>query len=135
MKSIIMGLCFLTSFALTAQTPDCGVKTTSYFYDRKEVLSKEEVCIHKNKANSRECINPYSERCFVKIEKDVGYKLRDLMTSTSSPGFNLCHKINGLPQLYAVEIRDGVWREYERCLSQDKKQFVDIADLMDRLLI
>lgn len=111
----------------------CEEKPIRFIYDSKTVLQKKIVCLSSNKASSESCQDITSKNCFASswLKKKVPFK--DMVKSVGSPGFNLCHKLGGLPQLYEIETAPGKWENYERCQSADLKQFVDIDDLISKV--
>lgn len=111
----------------------CEVKSIRYVYDSKTVVQKNTVCLSKNKANSENCQDMANAKCFASSWLKEKVPFKDLVQSVGSPGFNLCHKRGGLPQLYEIEMSPGKWMNYERCQSADLKEFIDIDDLIAKV--
>lgn len=102
---------------------------TRFVLNKKEITQKEKICIDKDTASSPDCVSMMNTKCpFSKIDKNLNY--RDFVQPVGSPGFNLCHHLGGSPQLYEIKSKEGKWEQYERCFSKDKKQFVDVDELI-----
>ncbi|MBY0413041.1 MAG: hypothetical protein K2Q18_02695 [Bdellovibrionales bacterium] len=113
----------------------CEVKPIRFMYERKMVYKEIAICIQDNKAFSDQCSDLESSKCFTSESLQKKIEFKTLIKSTSSPGFNLCHKIGGFPQLYEIEVSPKKWQNFERCQSPDLKQFVDIDDLLKKMIL
>jgi hypothetical protein len=117
---------------LPLQAFACEPHAIRYVYDGKTIQKQITACITANRASSPECEKIDAPKCFV-AEVKKKFKYRQFVKSAGSPGFLLCHHIGGHPQRYELETTPKQWDVFERCLSRDEKQFVDIEDLLVKL--
>jgi hypothetical protein len=92
-------------------------------------FKSEKICFNNNRPNSPTCDPIVSESCpFFKIHKNKPFT--EMFKQVGSPGFNLCHSISGIPQIYEVKVAEK-WQQHERCFWKDQKSFIDISELID----
>lgn len=54
----------------------------------------------------------------------------EMLQPIGSLSFNLCHSIEGIPQLYEAKLGNE-WKNFERCFWKKTKTFVDLSDLVE----
>lgn len=111
---------------------DCQTLKTRHILNGKTIEESETVCLFKRKQNlnasSKNCYPILNSQCqFRTIKKEKDFS--SYVTEIGSPGFNLCHALNGSPQLFEIEIK-GEWKPFSRCFWQESKEFVDIDELV-----
>lgn len=126
MQKYLLGL-ILLSFSFQGFT--CEKLKGRYIQNKKTIEFVETFCLDEGRANSQNCKLLLMKKCpFSQIQKDLSVK--DFLGPIGNPGFGLCHKLGGSPQIYELEFSKDQWKPYARCLSQDKKEFVDIETLV-----
>jgi len=128
MERLILTNIFLVASCIQTQVFACEKLTTRYIDHKKPIIQKEVLCFEDEKPSSKNCTPILNKKCyFSKIKTDVSFK--QFISPMGSPGFGLCYHLGGLPQIYEVEIK-GQWKIFDRCFSADKKEFVDIDNLI-----
>lgn len=103
----------------------CEKFKTRFVLNKKTVTSTEKLCFENEKPSSENCIPLLNPKCaFSKMKKELSIK--QFIGPVGSPGFGLCHSLGGSPQIYEVEIKKGEWKNFDRCFTPDKKDFIDI---------
>lgn len=111
---------------------ECGSFNTKYILNGNTVTASEKLCLRVTKEQT----SAFSEKChmmdknicpFSKLKKGPAFET--FVKPQGSPGFNLCHHIEGSPQLYQIEV-NGKLLPYERCFWKDSSEFVDIDYLI-----
>lgn len=116
----------LISFSLVAQ-PDlkCEGGEIRYLLDGKMEFEKSTYCYNADKTVllSYECVEKKCAKSFIK--SDISKS--ELSSVIGAPGFSLCRKLSGTPQI--IEFRaEGKWWELDRCVFQ-KQLYLDSAYL------
>ncbi|MEA9358516.1 hypothetical protein SHI21_19930 [Bacteriovorax sp. PP10] len=130
-NKVLFGI-FCCVMSAQIQAIECGSFNTKFIEKNKTIIKKEKLCLRVNgkatSASSPDCQMTDSKKCpFSALKKGPDYKT--FISEVGSPGFNLCHSIGGLPQLYEIEV-NSKWQAYERCFWKDSKEFVDIDYLV-----
>lgn len=90
------------------------VETASYCTDKKGTILISEAC-HKQK-------------CLEKL-KGVEFDLaRETASGVGSPGFALCRKLGGSPEIISFKLGKG-WASLDRCLLEPASNYVDTGHL------
>lgn len=127
MMKVLFYVVFMMGFF--CQSFACEKMKARYVFNKKKIETTELFCIEGSKANSLNCQQLLFKKCpFSKIEKNLSFQ--DFIGPIGSPGFGLCHHLEGSPQLYEIEVTQNTWKSFSRCISKDKKEFVDIEDLV-----
>lgn len=115
--------------SMSAHSLECSTFNTRYTYKQEKVLKKEMVCVNKEltKASSQNCLVVKNKKCPFKTitKKD---KSQTFVSEIGSPAFNLCHNLEGSPQIYEIEIK-GTWKTFERCFAKNSQEFADAGEL------
>ncbi len=107
----------------------CGKFRTRFVLNKKTVTSFEKLCFENDRPSSENCIPLLNPKCaFSKLKPELSIK--QFIGPVGSPGFGLCHRLGGSPQIYEVEIKKGEWKNFDRCFTPDKKDFTDIDMLV-----
>ncbi len=75
--------------------------------------------------------NCENSSCVTEDENFV-FNMNDLLSSVGKPGFELCRKLNGTPQIIEFQV-DRIWYRLDRC-SFDEKGFIDTDSLLAKYL-
>ena len=59
-----------------------------------------------------------------------GKSISEMTQAIGSLSFNLCHSIEGSPQMYELKLGNE-WKNFERCFWKQSKTFVDLSDLVE----
>jgi hypothetical protein len=107
----------------------CENLNARYVLYKKTIITNEKFCFENSRPNSENCNPILNPKCpFSIIRKDI--KFKDLNGNIGNPSFRLCHRLQGSPQIYDVEIGKNNWSTFSRCFSQDLKEFVDLDNLV-----
>lgn len=127
-NKLITLISFLT-ISLSAHSFECKSFNTRYVFNQKAVNKKENLCINTEltKASSKSCQFLKDKKCPFHsiVRKD---KADNFVRQIGSPAYNLCHDLEGSPQVYEIEIK-GKWLSFDRCFGKNSKEFADANDL------
>lgn len=133
MKAInLVILIILLCSTYPAFSLECAPFKTKHILKGKTITSHEDICLRqtdkKLSASSKKCQMMDKDSCpFSTLKKGPDYQT--FVRPQGSPGFNLCHSLEGSPQLYQIEIK-GKWMPFERCFWKGTTEFVDIDYLI-----
>jgi hypothetical protein len=112
---------------------NCGKFKTCWVQERKTREKTEELCIDEMNKGLR----IFSSDCYPLIQKSCpfsalkkGKAFSEMFQPIGSPGFNLCHSLEGSPQMYEIKIGSD-WKNVERCFWKKTKSFVDLSELIE----
>lgn len=108
---------------------ECGKFQTRWIYKQKTVEKTENICVVESHANSVDCGPLIQKTCpFSTLKKNKDYI--EMIRPIGSTSFNLCHSMEGSPQLYEIKIGQ-VWKNFERCFWKKTQSFVDLDELVE----
>lgn len=109
----------------------CQTGTLRMPYDGKtKALESQNYCYNEDRTElfSKDCQN---RKCMAfTIDSEV--KMSDIMNQHSNPGFNLCRKLGGKPELLEFEANKD-WFSLDRCVFKDGS-YVSTGELVNHYL-
>lgn len=99
-----------------------------YFYNRKEFKESASYCFNSDKSSliSQKC---EQENCLNQLPL-LSFKLSKEYKGLGTPGFILCRKYLGVPQIIEFKVNDK-WYTLDRCtLNGDKDLYIDTGSLL-----
>ena len=110
--SLVLLLSMESIFAL-----ECGEFDYKYLLSNKTVKDKKYFCIDAKKSIllSKNCSDQKCLSSFKKLSRSQF--LNDYKQGIGTKGFHLCHKINGLPQIIQLKLKEK-WQTFDRCQYQ-----------------
>jgi hypothetical protein len=130
-KNKILAAMFFIGLSYSANAIECKTYKTRYINKKSSVVNNEKICITKFgdvTATSENCTSITNKKCpFKGLKKSREY--RSFVSEIGSPGFNLCHYLEGSPQIYEIQIEEK-WKPFERCYFKKSVDFVDIDGLI-----
>jgi hypothetical protein len=123
---------FIYSIFSTLQASDCAQMKIRIIYNKKAVLSNEVLCKIKTKDQmlfylSKSCLE---DKCEILSRKKAPISIKDYYRNIGSPGFKLCNKLGGIPQIFEFSSGKNIWQSTERCLF-GSSDFVEISLLSE----
>jgi len=107
---------------------NCEKYPVRWVQNKKTIEKTENICLMGRHANSIDCSPLVQKSCpFSALKKSKEFN--DMIKPLGSPGFNLCHTLEGSPQLYEIKINNE-WKRFERCFWKKTQSFVDIDELV-----
>lgn len=100
---------------------DCRKVDIKYTNKAKTVKEKLFACFVKDKRNpylvSKDCLD---DKCsYLQHPERNPINLRDTMSEFGSPGFKICHKLGGQPQIFEYEDKERGWLNADRCIFKE----------------
>lgn len=107
----------------------CREAEIKIIYDKRPILSKEMMCEKKLSNNLTYYMSPRCEKgdCAVLKRKKSNLIIPNYIGNIGSPGFKLCEKLGGVPQIFEFKMDGRDWESTERCLFGE--DFIEISFL------
>lgn len=130
MKFLFISL-YLTMLFIpfTVQAKDCEEYNVRVVFDKKNILTKENLCLKKTSDNlifyiSKSCD---LDKCEILKRKKRLLKIPNYLGNIGSPGFKLCLELGGIPQIFEYQKKNlsSPWQSAERCFFEN--DFVEIS--------
>ena len=119
---------FLSTLYIGIANSECIEGKIKHTFKNKDVLSKENYCYELESnmlLSSDPC--PGDKVCQNKELKPIGIKMSEVSNESGSPGFKICEKYNGIPQVIEFWATDE-WHTTSRCIFNDGS-FIDNSSL------
>ncbi len=120
-------------FSLHAESIGCIKGKIRFVEGKKEIIQNEDYCyesLPRKIYSSGKCKESF--KCFAQMTKPIHLKKMDVAGQVGSPGFKICEKIGGVPQI--MEFWDEEeWIKTSRCLFKDSS-YVDIGTIASSVI-
>ncbi|KHD88643.1 MAG: hypothetical protein OM95_07505 [Bdellovibrio sp. ArHS] len=120
-------LFLLFSFSFAQSDLHCASGSFRFLTNGVTSTSKSFYCYNSDKTQlySKECKN---QKCPLAFDSKKYFNFSDLHDENSNPGFNLCRKLDGKPEILEFQA-DKEWFKLDRCNFKDGS-FVSTSELL-----
>jgi hypothetical protein len=114
--------------ASIANANECFETKTKIIFDGKPEFEKISLCQKKTTDKmifiiSKSCLN---DQCEILQRTKKKIIIKNYTSNIGSPGFKLCEKLDGVPQIFEFLDQAHRWQSTERCFF-GKNDFVEIS--------
>ena len=131
LKILLFSMSILSTIAPRNAFSECIEGKIKYILYNKEIISKENYCFELDLDmlfSSDPCAD--NKVCISKDLDPIEFKISEKNFETGSPGFKICEKYNGTPQI--IEFWTGKkWQPSSRCIFSDGS-FIDTSSLAEK---
>ena len=132
LKISLFTLFIMSVITSASASSDCVEGKTKHIFHNKEVITNENYCYDLESSMLYSTDPCAGEKiCTSKNLNPIDFKLSEIDFETGSPGFKVCDKYSGTPQIIDFWA-ENQWRQSSRCIFSDGS-FIDNSSLTQKV--